>query len=89
MMKLRFLLQLYVLFSGVQALNEAVPYELLYYYSAYKMEFAALPGDRTIATGCKSGFSKAKISFLCMIQAAVTPRQVYFPRSIFLFLKYL
>ena len=54
MVKLRaVVLGLCAIASKVLALNEAMPYEMLYFYNVYKMEFAAVPAaDRRIATTC-------------------------------------
>lgn len=57
MVKLQFIVGLFALVTGVQALDQAVPYELLYFYSIYKMEYRAVAeGSRLIATGCKLAF---------------------------------
>jgi hypothetical protein len=41
--------------TSVEALNTALPYELLNFYSAYKAEFKSVPaGSRKIATKCES-----------------------------------
>jgi hypothetical protein len=43
-----------VALQGVNALNAAAPYEIVYLYNAYKMEFLTFtsPGSRKIAPGC-------------------------------------
>lgn len=44
-----------VCFQVVNALNAAIPYEAVYFYNAYKMEYAATIGNegaRTIMPGC-------------------------------------
>ena len=59
MVKFQFTLWLYAFTTGVQALNQAVPYELLYMYSVYKAEYRVFPaGARTVASGCKSAHEK-------------------------------
>src|SRR6266487_3029394 len=52
-MNLRLLLGLSVLLSEVWALNDAIPYELLWFYSAYKMDYKThKAADRTIVRNC-------------------------------------
>ena len=64
MLKLTLLLWLCAIFRGVQCLNQAMTFELLYYYSAYKMEYAALqPADRNIATKCKAASLQQTLFF--------------------------
>lgn len=49
--------------NGVNALNAAAPYEAIYFYNAYKMEYATVsdPALRTIATGCVHRGPRANI----------------------------
>ena len=70
-----------VLFNAVTALNVAAPYEVMFFYSAYKMEFATVAKDsRTLAPGCthvpklygdKTGTSPPAIAETAFVNSAV------------------
>lgn len=50
----RMVFWLSVALQGVDALNAAAPYEMVYLYNAYKMEYLTVPaGSRKIAPGCR------------------------------------